>query len=119
MMQGRFQLAGEGRNYVSRIHVEDLASHIEAALESEMTGAWPVADELASTSREIAEFCAGLLGVALPEGVDPALLPHTRRGNRRVDGSAIRNLLRIRLKYPTYLQGVPASVESSGDRQEE
>jgi nucleoside-diphosphate-sugar epimerase len=110
MMQGRFQLAGEGNNYVSRIHVEDLASHVEASLESEVTGAWPVADELACTSREIADFCARMLGIPLPEGVDPALLHHTRRANRRVDGSAIRNLLGVRLKYPTYRQGIPASA---------
>lgn len=114
MMEGSFRLAGEGSNFVSRIHVEDLATHIEAALTSDVAGAWPVADERACTSREIAEYCARLLQVPMAAGTDPALLHHTRQANRRVDGSAIRNLLGISLRYPTYREGIPASVKIRG-----
>jgi nucleoside-diphosphate-sugar epimerase len=115
MMEGSFQLAGRGSNFVSRIHVEDLASHVEAALESDVRGAWPVADELPCTSREIAEFCARLLDVPMPAGVDPAALHRTRRANRRVDGSAIRSILGISLRYPSYLEGIPASLRNSAN----
>jgi hypothetical protein len=43
-------------NVVSRIHVDDLATHVEAGLLAEVTGVYPVADEESCTSREIAEF---------------------------------------------------------------
>ena len=110
MREGRFRIGGAGSNYVSRIHVEDLATHCEAALFSDLSGAWPVADEYPCTTREIAEFCATQYGYAMPPSVDPAALHHTRQANRRVDGSAIRRLLGITLAYPSFREGIPASM---------
>ena len=99
-----------GDNYVSRIHVDDLATHAEAALLSDLEGAYPVADEEPCTTREIAEFCARLLN--LPSVPQPA--PGTKAratSNRRVDGSAIRRALGITLLYPSYRSGIPASLK--------
>jgi nucleoside-diphosphate-sugar epimerase len=111
MQAGRFQLAGQGDNFVSRIHVEDLAAHVEAALLSELTGAYPVGDELPCTSREIAEFCARLLNIPMPPAVSREVLHETRRADRRVDGRAIRAQLGITLRYPTYREGIQASLD--------
>jgi nucleoside-diphosphate-sugar epimerase len=96
-----------GDNYVSRIHVDDLAAHVVAGLFAEVTGAFPVADDEPCTSREIAEFCATLLGPQ--EAADPPR-PVRATGNRRVDGSAIRRALGIGLLYPSYRVGIPASL---------
>jgi nucleoside-diphosphate-sugar epimerase len=96
-------------NFISRIHVDDLAAHCEAALLSSLTGAYPVADEEPCRSREVAEFCANLLGVELPTGHVPA--PRVF-GDRKVDGSAIRKLLGITLKYPSYRTGIPAAIRA-------
>ena len=96
-----------GDNFISRIHVDDLAAHAEAALLSDVTGAYPVADEESCTSREIAEFCANLLHVKLPEG--PVAAPRIF-GDRKVDGSAIRALLGVTLRYPSYRAGIPAAI---------
>jgi len=95
-----------GDNYVSRIHVDDLAAHLEAGLFSDLTGAFPVADEEPCTSREIAEFCARLLELPFP---GPSVAGRAT-GNRRVDGSAIRRALGIELRYPSYRVGIPASL---------
>jgi len=111
---GRYQPGDRGRNFVSRIHVEDLAVHVEAALFSTLTGAYPVADEEPCTSLEMARFSAGLLGLALPPSMPGAVLHETRRVNRRVDGSAIRRALGIRLAYPSYRVGVPACLGLPG-----
>jgi nucleoside-diphosphate-sugar epimerase len=95
---------------VSRIHVEDLAAHVEASLLSEVTGAYPVADEEPCTSREIAEFCARLHNTKLEGGHEE---PPRFSSNRRVDGSAIRRLLGIKLAYPSYRDGIPAALRST------
>ncbi|MEO8052886.1 MAG: NAD(P)-binding domain-containing protein [Acidobacteriota bacterium] len=96
-------------NYVSRIHVEDLAAHCEAALLSDLAGAFPVADEEPCTTREIAEFCARLLHLpSVPQRAAGAKVRTT--SNRRVDGSAIRRALGITLAYPSYRTGIPASL---------
>jgi nucleoside-diphosphate-sugar epimerase len=96
-------------NFVSRIHVDDLATHVEAGLMSTVTGAYPVADEESCTSREIAEFCARLL--ELPAPVPGQSRPAARgNSNRRVDGSAIRRELGITLAFPSYRVGIPAAL---------
>lgn len=111
MAEGRFRLAGSGENYVSRIHVEDLASHAVAGLMAmEVGGAWPVGDELPCTSREIAEYCSGLLGLPMPESAGMDRVHETRRADRRVDGRAIRQALGVTLRYRTYREGIPAGV---------
>ncbi len=94
----------DSTDIVSRIHVEDLAAHAEAALLSQVTGAWPVADNHPCPSIEILNFL-GRSPVTAP-------LPRTRpRANRRVDGSAIRRALGITLRYPSWREGIPASLE--------
>ena len=110
MREGKYQLAGEGANFVSRIHVDDLASHCVAGLFSTLTGAWPVADEEPCRAREIAAFCSDLLGLPMPRSANAAALGETRRADRRVDGSAIRKALGIELRYPSYCVGIPACV---------
>ena len=101
MRRGEFKMLGEGLNFVSRIHVDDLAALATAALLSDDTGAWPVADDEPARSREIAEFCAELLGLPMPRAAAPKELSETRRANRRVDGRAVRGVLGVQLKYPS------------------
>ena len=112
LRKGRFRLAGAGENYVSRIHVEDLAEVVVAAMLSEHTGAWPVADAEPCPSVEIARFCADLLGLPLPPAAAPEELHETRRSDRRVDGSAVLRLLGVKLRYPSYRLGIPAVLEA-------
>jgi nucleoside-diphosphate-sugar epimerase len=95
-----------GDNFVSRIHVEDLAAHCEAALLSDVIGAYPVADEEPCISTEIAQFCARLLDLPLLDSQAKA----RATSGRQVDGSAIRRLLGVTLAYPSYRVGIPASL---------
>lgn len=110
MQEGKWKIGGDGSNFVSRIHVDDLATHALAALTSDVTGAWPVADEEPCTTIEITRFCCDLLGLPIPESVASGSLDETRRTDRRVDGRAIRARLGITLEYPSYRTGIPASL---------
>jgi nucleoside-diphosphate-sugar epimerase len=111
MRAGTYRLNGDGSNFVSRIHVDDLARHAEAAMLSPLEGAYPVADEEPCTSLEIAAYCARILGVPLPEAARADELGETRRADRRVDASAIRRLLNVSLLYPNYRVGIAACLE--------
>lgn len=110
MQEGRHKLWGDGSNYVSRIHVEDLAAHCIAGLDSRITGAYPVADSEPCPAIEIAQFCATLLGLPSPQGSGELPPEDTRRVNRRVDGAFIRKELGIDLRYPSYRTGIPESL---------
>jgi nucleoside-diphosphate-sugar epimerase len=109
LREGNFKLLGDGSNFISRIHVDDLARIVAAALFSELTGSYPVADEEPCRSREIAAFCAELMGLPMPSP-DAGEPDQTRRSDRRVDGRAIRRLLAVELLFPSYRVGIPALV---------
>ena len=106
MSEGRYTLMGDGANYISRIHVEDLAGLAHAALFAQLTGAYPVADERPCPSREIAQYCSEHYGWPMPLSVSAAEVPASRRTNRRVNGRAICERLGVRLSYPTYREGI-------------
>jgi nucleoside-diphosphate-sugar epimerase len=110
MWEGRYKLAGDGSGYISRIHVDDLAAIISAALKSDLIGAFPVADDHPCSQREMAHYVAHLTGLPIPPSVSLEQADETRRGDRRVDGRAIRRLLGVELRYPSYREGIPASM---------
>jgi len=110
LLEGRYKLVGSGDNFVSRIHRDDVAWHSIAALASDLTGAYPVADEEPCTSGEIAEFCARKMNLSMPESVTADEVDETRRTDRRVNGSFVREELGVDLYYPSYRIGIPASM---------
>jgi nucleoside-diphosphate-sugar epimerase len=112
MLDGTYKMVEDGTNFLSRIHVEDLAQHCVAALlrPTPLTGAYPVADASPCSSVEIVEFCANLLKLPMPPHIVAKDAHETQRVHRKVDGSYIRELLGIELKYPSYREGIPASL---------
>ena len=58
----------------------------------------------------MAAFCSTLLRVPMPEFTEILPGDDTRRANRRVDGRAIRAALGLTLRYPSYRQGIVASL---------
>lgn len=77
---------------------------------AELTGTYPVADDHPCTSLEIASYCAELMKLPLPPFAPVAEVERSRRSNRRVDGRAIRAALGVALRYPTYREGIAASL---------
>jgi nucleoside-diphosphate-sugar epimerase len=118
MRAGNYRMLGDGGNYISRVHVEDLAAVAESALLSGLTGSFPVADLRPCPAREIAEYCARLLGLAAPVESAEALVPETRRTNRRVDGRAVFERLGVTLRFPSYVEGIGQALEEEGWRGE-
>jgi nucleoside-diphosphate-sugar epimerase len=106
MAQGRYTLHGDGNNFISRIHVDDLAQLAAAALLSDLTGAYPVADEYPCTSREIAEYCSQRFDLPPPVTASESEVPVSRRNNRRVNGKAVFARLGLKLLYPNYKAGL-------------
>jgi nucleoside-diphosphate-sugar epimerase len=93
---------------VSRIHVEDLAAIVEAGMFSDIQGAWPVADDVPCSSAEITRWCAKLL--QLKDVAAQMSSPGRQTSGRNVDGAKIREMLGVRLKYPSWQTGIAASL---------
>ena len=98
----------------SRIHVEDIASGVLAAITRGAAGAFNLSDDLPASQNAVVEEACRLLGLAPPpmQSLDQAGLSPMARGfyaeNRRVANGKARRLLSWAPKYPTYREGLSA-----------
>jgi nucleoside-diphosphate-sugar epimerase len=97
---------------VSRIHVDDLVSILEAGIESQIRGAWPVADNCPENSDEVAAWTASLMNLTLPPDSAAPTFPVS---GRSVDARKIREMLGIALRFPSFKTGIPASLREEDE----
>ncbi|MEM7780357.1 MAG: SDR family NAD(P)-dependent oxidoreductase [Pseudomonadota bacterium] len=97
----------------SRIHVDDIASGVVAAmLQNADPGAYNLGDELPASGNAVTEEACRLLGVEPPplETLEEANLSEMARGfyseNRRVANGKAKRVLGWGLKYPTFIEGL-------------
>ncbi len=115
--------AGKARRIVkpgqvfSRIHVDDIASGLNALLNSGALGAFNLCDDEAAPPQDVIEFAAGLLGVSPPPEIrfqEADLTPMGRSFYtecKRVANARIKAATGWRPKYPTYREGLRAILE--------
>jgi nucleoside-diphosphate-sugar epimerase len=99
----------------SRIHVDDIVSVLRASMVRPNPGAaYNVCDDEPAPSREVVEFACQLLGVEAPPLValeDAGLTPMGLSffaENKRVGNNRIKTDLGVRLRFPTYREGLQA-----------
>ncbi|QZH76261.1 MAG: SDR family NAD(P)-dependent oxidoreductase [Erythrobacter sp.] len=97
----------------SRVHVEDIASGVIAAMTGNAPpGAYNLADDLPCSQNAVIEEACRLLGVAPPplQTMDQAGLSPMARGfyaeNRRVANGKAKRVLGWQPRYPTYRDGL-------------
>jgi len=97
----------------SRIHVEDIASVLEASIARPRPGAiYNVADDEPAAPGEVVAYAAELIGVEPPPEVafdEADLTPMARsfyEGSRRIANQRIKAELGVKLRYPTYREGL-------------
>lgn len=99
----------------SRIHVDDIATVVEASMARPAPGCiYNVCDDDPAPPAEVVDYACGLLGVPPPPLVPFAqaeLSPMARsfyRDNRRVSNRRIKEELGVSLAYPDYRAGLKA-----------
>lgn len=99
----------------SRIHVEDIATVLEASIAAPNPGrAYNVCDDEPAPPQDVVAFAAELLGVPAPPALPFAtaeLSPMARSfymDNRRVRNARIKTELGVGLAYPSYREGLRA-----------
>ena len=97
----------------SRVHVDDIASGVMAALTSDApAGAYNLGDDLPCSQNAVIEHACHLLGVEPPplQSVEEAGLSPMARGfyaeNRRVANGKAKRVLGWQLAYPSYREGL-------------
>jgi len=97
----------------SRVHADDIASGVVAALTSDApAGVYNLGDDLPESGNAVTEYAAALLGLEPPklETLEEANLSEMARGfyaeNRRVANGKAKRVLGWQPKYPTYIEGL-------------
>jgi nucleoside-diphosphate-sugar epimerase len=107
---------------VNRIHVADLARAAEAALTGGAPGeVYLAADDRPASLREVADYAAGLMGLRSPPA-EPLQAARARLGDdihlvadrKRCRNTKLKRDLRLRLAFPTYVEGIRAALEADG-----
>lgn len=104
----------------NRIHVDDIAQTIDAALARRACGVFNVADDEPTPSGEPLAFAAQLLGVPPPPEIpyaqaEAAMSPLAKsfwQECRRVNNDKLKRELGVTLRYPSYREGLRALFES-------
>ncbi len=104
----------------SRIHVADIAGVLEASIARPRAGAiYNVADDEPAAPDAVVAYAAELLGVPPPPEVafaEADLSPMARsfyEGSRRITNNRIKSELGVRLRYPTYREGLASLLEKN------
>jgi nucleoside-diphosphate-sugar epimerase len=99
----------------NRIHVDDIATTVRAAMAKPFPGRiYNLADDLPVPSADLVTYACELLSVEPPPEIpfDEAVLSPMARefwaDNKRIDNSRIKAELGVRLAYPTYREGLDA-----------
>ena len=98
----------------NRIHVEDIARAIDAALAFDDAGVWNVCDDEPGPPQDVIAYAAELMGIAPPPELDFAeaeMRPMARSfyaTNNRVSNLRLKRELRVELAFPTYRDGLTA-----------
>jgi nucleoside-diphosphate-sugar epimerase len=107
-------IIGNADRWLNLIQVDDGATAILAAEEQVRDGeTYIISDDLPISRRAFYVELAHLLGASPPRFVDPpadAPLPPHEKANRRLSNRKMREELGVMLTYPTYLEGLRASV---------
>ena len=98
----------------SRIHLHDIVQVLETAVRQRAKGAFNVCDHEAAPPQEVIRHACALLGdtpppeVALADAEISDMARSFYRDNKRVCNARMIKLLRVKLKYPTYREGLAA-----------
>ena len=100
----------------NRIHVEDIAQAIDAAFARSADGIFNVTDDEPTPPGDPIVFAAGLLGLPPPPAIPYAEAARTMSPlaasfyaeNRRVRNDKLERVLGVRLRHPTYREGLRA-----------
>ena len=108
LARGTFRLPGDGRNVVSRVHEDDAARFVCAALRAPPRSLLLAGDELPAPVAEVVEFVCGLFDLPAPARSEGEQIPASLRASRSIDNRATRQAFGVSLAYPTYREGYRA-----------
>lgn len=114
IIEGQYFLPGDGSNFVSRIHLDDLAKIILAVGASgKREATYVVGDLEPARQRDVVEWLCQRLSLPMPASIPIEQAHYTQRSDRRINASRLLSDLDITLKFPSYKQGYESLISDS------
>ncbi len=120
MKRGRYRIVGDGKNFIPRIYVEDLADAYVKALEKRPCGEkFILADDTPCTVHEFTKYMAQCMSIPTPKSIPSWLmrgiigrLPYeTITMNCKVSNAKAKTVLAWQPEYPSYQEGLRRTME--------
>jgi nucleoside-diphosphate-sugar epimerase len=108
LARGTFRMPGSGSNVVSRVHEDDAARFVCAALRAPPRSLLLAGDDQPSPVADVVEFVCALFGLPMPVSSEGEQIPLSLRASRSVDNRATKTDHGVQLNYPTYREGYRA-----------
>ena len=120
VISGRARRIVKRGQVFSRVHVEDIAQVLAASMRAPAPGIYNVADDEPAPPQDVIANAARLLGLPVPQEIpfDEAEMTPMARSfyaeSKRVRNDKIKRELGVRLRYPTYRDGLRALLKTEG-----
>ncbi|HEY0467693.1 MAG TPA: hypothetical protein VGC79_26010 [Polyangiaceae bacterium] len=108
LARGSFRMPGSGSNVVSRVHEDDAARFVCAALSAPARSLLLAGDDEPARVRDVVEFVCTRFGLPTPASSEGDQIPPSLRKSRSVDNRVTKTDYEIQLAYPTYRDGYQA-----------
>lgn len=125
LREGRARRIFKQGQVFNRMHVDDIATALEASLAKPRAGAlFNLSDDEPAPPQDVIEYACDLLGVAPPPLVPleeaglSAMAKSFYADNKRVRNDLMKQALGVALAYPTYREGLRAILSAGNARPE-
>jgi len=115
LARGTFRMPGSGDNIVSRVHEDDAARFVCAALEAPPRSLLLAGDDEPAKVSDVVSFVCDLFDLPLPVSSEGEQVPLSLRASRRVDNYRTKTSYGIQLAYPSYREGYRAIHAARGN----
>jgi hypothetical protein len=116
LSNGTYRLPQKSDNYISRIHLQDLARIILAAFAKPLpiSSTYLVGDIEPASQLEVVQWLCKKMKLPLPKEAELNNTPVSLTANRRVNAKKILDELDIKLQFPTYKEGYSDCLAKAG-----
>jgi nucleoside-diphosphate-sugar epimerase len=108
LARGSFRMPGDGSNVVSRVHEDDAARFVCAALRAPARSLLLAGDDEPARVADVVRFVCTRFGLPTPVRSEGEQIPLSLRASRSIDNRATKAGHAIQLAYPSYREGYRA-----------
>jgi nucleoside-diphosphate-sugar epimerase len=115
LARGSFRMPGNGSNVVSRVHEDDAARFVCAALRAAPRSLLLAGDDEPAPVADVVRFVCARFDLPTPPSSEGEQIPRSLRASRSIDNRATKAQHAIQLAYPTYREGYQAIYRATGN----